>query len=100
MKEIAETSVSLDENTVKIMILKLIQVEKLLKEMGKTSTKFHGRVDHILQHQGTQGIEKFTNKSSKESNSNLTLNRKETGSSKLSHQVTEKSNFKPDSRDK
>ena len=49
LAEISNTSVKLDENTVKIMILKLIQVEKLMKDMGKTATKFTGRVNETLE---------------------------------------------------
>lgn len=48
LKEISSENVALDDNLYKIMILKLMQVEKLMKDMGKSSRKFEGRVDLVL----------------------------------------------------
>ena len=45
MKQTAHASVKLDEGEVKLMIVKLLHVEKLLKEMGVSSINFTGRVD-------------------------------------------------------
>lgn len=57
LKEVREYSVSLDENTVKIMILKLMQVERLMKDMGKSSRKFTDRIDkYLVQDRGSENL--------------------------------------------
>jgi predicted phage-related endonuclease len=47
-KKVSTTSVTLDDKQYKLMILKLMKVERLIKELDKNSKRVDGRVDAIF----------------------------------------------------
>jgi len=44
-KRIAETNVTLGDASIKMMIIKLNQIENLMKDLNKQTKKVHGRID-------------------------------------------------------
>lgn len=47
-KKVSTTTVALNDNQYKLMIMKLMKVERLIKELDKGSKKVDGRVDAII----------------------------------------------------
>jgi len=42
---VAETNVTLGDSSIKMMIIKLNQIENLMKDLNKQTKKVHGRID-------------------------------------------------------
>jgi len=53
-KRIAETNVTLGDASIKMMIIKLNQIENLMKDLNKQTKKVHGRIDDGMERKGTR----------------------------------------------